>query len=190
MDWDISKLDVQTAYVKMVPAYEEDEKTNVPLVMRLRKELVRSSPSPKSWYSIMDTCVVKIGLKPLDSDPGVYVYSTDDDSIIITANEDKKPEAVLALCVDALMLDGGDKALLKVMKETPMGRLASTGITDTSLTLGIQVPRNREHGTLIISLADYTTDPCSKRTELGSENPLHARRKKSAVARPSRSAIS
>ena len=81
----------------MAPGYEKKgEKTGVPPVMRLRKSLCGLRQSPKNWHSTIDTYVMKIGFKPLKSDPCVYVYYTDDDSINNSpANTSRKPEACL-----------------------------------------------------------------------------------------------
>ena len=97
----------------MAPGYEKKgEKTGVPPVMRLRKSLCGLRQSPKNWHSTIDTYVMKIGFKPLKSDPCVYVYYTGDDSINnSTANTTRKLETILTLYVD-MMLAGGDKAVL------------------------------------------------------------------------------
>ena len=70
---------------------------------------------------------MKIGFKPFKYDPCVYVYYTDDDSINnSTANTSRKPEAILTLYVDDLILAGGDKVVLKMLKENMMNRFATT----------------------------------------------------------------
>ena len=48
--------------------------------MRLCKTLNGLRQSPRNWHSTNDTHM-KIGFKPLKSNPCVYVYYTDDDSI-------------------------------------------------------------------------------------------------------------
>ena len=53
--------------------------------MKLCKSLYGLRQSPKNWRSTIDIYVMKIGFKPLKSDPCVYVYYPDDDSINITA---------------------------------------------------------------------------------------------------------
>ena len=172
-DWDILQLDVQTAflnanveeevYVKMAPGYEKDEMTGVPLVMRLHKSLYGLRQSPMNWHSTIDTYVTKIGFKPLKSDPYVYVYYMDDDYINnSTANTSRKPEAILTLYVDDLMLTGGDKAVLKMLKETLMNRVATADMGDISLILGMKITRIRENGTLTISQAIYTRSVLEK----------------------------
>ena len=49
--------------------------------MKLCKSLYGLRQSPKNWSSTIDIYVMKIGFKPLKSDPCVDVYYTDDDSI-------------------------------------------------------------------------------------------------------------
>ena len=148
----------------MAPGYEKKgEKTGVPPVMRLRKSLCGLRQSPKNWHSTIDTYVMKIGFKPLKSDPCVYVYYTDDDSINNSpANTSRKPEAILTLHVDDLMLTGGEKAVLKMLKEKLMSRFAITDMGDISLILGMQVTRNRENGMLTISQANCTRSVLEK----------------------------
>ena len=87
----------------------------------------------------------------------VYVYYTDGDSINNnTANTSKKPDAILTLYVDDLMLAGGDKAVPKMLQEKLMSRFATTDMGDISMILSMQVTRNGEGGTLTISQVDYT----------------------------------
>ena len=173
-DRDILQLDVQTAFlnanveeevhVKTAPGYEnQDKKTGVPLVMRLRKSMYGLRQSPKNWHSTIDTYVMKIDFKPLKSDPCVCVYYTDDDSINnSTANTSRKPEAILTIYDDDLMLAGGDKAMLKMLKEKLISHFATTDMGEISLILGMQVTLNHENGTLTISQADYTRSALKK----------------------------
>ena len=173
-DRDILQLDVQTAFlnanveeevhVKTAPGYEnQDKKTGVPLVMRLRKSMYGLRQSPKNWHSTIDTYVMKIDFKPLKSDPCVCVYYTDDDSINnSTANTSRKPDGIITLYVDDLVLAGGDKAVLKMLKEKLMSRFAITDMGDISLILGMQVTRNRENGMLTISQANCTRSVLEK----------------------------
>ena len=142
----------------MAPSYEKKyEETGVSLVLRLHKSLYGFRQSPKNWHSTSDTWVMKVGFKPLKCDPCVCVYYTDDDCInSSTANTSRKPEAILTLYVDDLILTGGDKAVLKMLKEKLMSRFATTDMGDISLVLDMQVTRNRENGTLTISQANCT----------------------------------
>ena len=179
-DWDILQLDVPVAflnanvdeevYFNMAPGYKKKgKKAGVPVVRRLRKSLYGLRQSPKNWHSTIDT-FVKIGFKSLTSEPSVYVYYTDDDSINnSTANTSRKPEAILTIYDDDLMLAGGDEVVLKMLKEKLISHFATTDMGDISLIRGMQVTLNRENGTLAIS--QTTQGPCSKSTEWGSEKP-------------------
>ena len=60
------------------------------------------------------------------------------------------------------MLTGGDKAVLKMLKEKLMSRFATTDMGDISFILGMQVIRNRENGTLTISQANYSRSVLEK----------------------------
>ena len=118
----------------MAPGYKKKgKKTGVPLVRRLRKSLYGLRQSPKNWHSTIDT-FVKIGFKSLTSEPSVYVYYTDDDSINnSTANTSRKPDGIITLYVDDLVLAGGDKAVLKMLKEKLMSRFVKTNTGDCLL---------------------------------------------------------
>lgn len=100
--------------------------------------------------------MLKIGLKLLRSDPCIYVYYTDGDSINNnTANTSKKPEAIPTVYFHDLMPAGGGKAVLKMLKEKPMmRRVAKTNMGDISLVRGMQVTGNCGNGKLTISQAD------------------------------------
>ena len=62
----------------------------------------------------------------------VYVYYTDDNSI-----KNKKPDAILTPYVDGLVLAGGDKAVLKILKVKLISRFATTDMGNISLILGM-----------------------------------------------------
>ena len=136
LDWDMLQLDVQTTvlnakrklYTKRSEAYEKkDQNTGVPLVARPHKSLYGLPQRPKNWHGTIDTHVMKIGFNPLESAPCVYVYYTDNHCITnSTANTSRKPEAILTLYVDDLILAGGDKVVLKMLKENMMNRFATT----------------------------------------------------------------
>ena len=103
----------------------------------------------------------------------VHVSCTDDDSINNnTANTSKKPDAILTLyVVYDLVLAGGDKAVLTILKEKLMIRFATTDMGFISLILGMQVNQNRESGTLTISQADYTRT-LDEKYGLGASEPV------------------
>ena len=80
-----------------------------------------------------------------------------------TANTSKKPDAILTLYVDDLMLAGVDKAVLNMLKEKLMSHIVvTTDMGDISLILGMKVSRNRESGTLTGSPADCTRSVLQK----------------------------
>ena len=60
------------------------------------------------------------------------------------------------------MLTGGDKAVLKMLKEKLMSRFDTWDMGDISLILGMQVTRNRENGTVTIFQANYTRSVLEK----------------------------
>ena len=201
-DRDILQLDVQTAFlnanveeevhVKTAPGYEnQDKKTGVPLVMRLRKSMYGLRQSPKNWHSTVDTYVIKNGFKTLKSDLPVYVYYTDDDPTKnSTSNTSRKPDPILTLYVDNLMFAGGDKTVLKMLKEKLMSRFVKTNTGDISLMLGMKVTRNRENGTLTISQADYTKVRVRSVRNGGVQTREHAWSRKGTVTQPARRELS
>ena len=200
-DWDILQLDVPVAflnanvdeevYFNMAPGYKKKgKKAGVPVVRRLRKSLYGLRQSPKNWHSTIDT-FVKIGFKSLTSEPSVYVYYTDDDSINnSTANTSRKPDGIITLYVDDLVLAGGDKAVLKMLKEKLMSRFVKTNTGDISLMLGMKVTRNRENGTLTISQADYTKVRVRSVRNGGVQTREHAWSRKGTVTQPARRELS
>ena len=134
---------------------------------------------------------MKIDFKPLKSDPCVCVYYTDDDSINnSTANTSRKPDGIITLYVDDLVLAGGDKAVLKMLKEKLMSRFVKTNTGDISLMLGMKVTRNRENGTLTISQADYTKVRVRSVRNGGVQTREHAWSRKGTVTQPARRELS
>lgn len=81
-------------WTKTAPRYEaKDEATGDPLAIKLPKSLNGLKQSPDNWHDTIETFLVGIGVKALQSDPFVYilngtpktnqVLSTDDDSTVI-----------------------------------------------------------------------------------------------------------
>ena len=164
--WTVWKLDVQTAFlyadveeevwVKMAPGYEaKDEATGAPLVMKLLKSLYGLTQTPKNRHGTINTFLVRIGSKALERDPCVYIFngtttmkqelSTDDDSTVI-----------LTLYVNNVLLAGGNKAALEMIKGTLVSRFKMSDMGDVSRVLGMQVTRDGQTGSLTITQEDYT----------------------------------
>ena len=70
------------------------------------------------------------------------------------------------------MLAGGDKAVIKMLKEKLISSFATTDMGDISLIiLGMQVTRDRESETFTISQADYTR-PVVEKYAMGECKPV------------------
>ena len=94
-----------------------------------------------------------IGFKALKSDPCVYIFngtttmkqglSTDVDSTVI-----------LTLYVDDVLLAGGNKVTLEMIKGKLMSRFKMPDTGDVSRVLGMQVTRDSQAGSLTITQED------------------------------------
>ena len=125
----------------MAPGYEaKDKATGAPLVMKLLKTLNGLNQSPKNWHGTIDAFIVGIAFNALKSDPCVHIFngtttmkqglSTDDDSTVI-----------LTLYVDDVLLEGGSKATLEMIKGKLMSRSKMSDMGDVSRVLGMQLTR-------------------------------------------------
>lgn len=167
--WTVWQLDVQTAFlyadveedvwVKMVPGYEaKDEATGAPLVMKLLKSLYGLKQSPKNWHGIIDTFLVGIGFKALKSDPCVYIFNGTSGPTTVKQGlaKDDDSTVILTLYVDDVLLAGGNKATLEMLKGKLMSRFKMSDMGDVSRVLGMQVTRDIQAGSLVITQEDYT----------------------------------
>ena len=94
-DWRVLAMDVQTAflnekleeevYTKQAPGFETiDERTNRPLVMKLRKSFYGLRQSPSVWNSTIDKDLRKMGFTPTASDSCVYTKGSGNTYIKLT----------------------------------------------------------------------------------------------------------
>ena len=126
LDYEVLMLDVQTAflnadveeevYVKIAPGYETSDMSEVPFVMKLKKNLYGLRQSPKNWFGTMDDHLSNIGFRSLKSDPCVYVF------------EDKIDTAILILYVDDIILFGNNKQLFGNLKKQLRDRSEMTDL--------------------------------------------------------------
>lgn len=141
----------EEVWVKTAPGYEaKSEATEAPLVMKLLGSHYGLKQSPKNWHGTIDTFFVGIGFKYLKNDPCVYIMkgtttmkqrlSTDDDST-----------AILTLYVEFMVLAGGNKGTLEMLKGKLMSRLEMSHMGDVSRVLGMQVTRDSQTRSLTIT---------------------------------------
>ena len=100
--------------------------------------------SPINWWNTIDQHLVEIGFKCLKSDLCVYTYSECGAIYILT------------LYVDDVFLLGKYVLVLRHIKQKLMSRFSMTDMGDASLVLGTGVTRDREKGTVTITLENYT----------------------------------
>ncbi|CAM9870549.1 unnamed protein product, partial [Sphacelaria rigidula] len=135
----------EEVYVKMAPEYKEFDANGTSMVMRPRKSLYGLRQSPDCWWGTVDTHLVEIGFKSLTLYPCVYIYKESGDVYI------------LALYVNDVLLPGKVSKVLERAKHKLMGRFSMTDMGDVSLVLGIEVVRDRNSKTVIISQKRHTT---------------------------------
>ena len=148
LDYEVFMRYVQTAFLnadveenvfaKMALGYEIADKSGAPLVMKLKKSLYGLRQSPRNWFGMMDHHLAKIGSRPLQSDPCIYVF------------EDDTGFAILTLYVNDVLLLGANKQLLNKLKKQRMDRF--------EMMLGMNVARDHKKGKITIDQKDYTED--------------------------------
>ena len=123
--------------------------------MRLRKSLYGTPHAPANWHGTIVDFVITTGLKPLKSDPCLYIYNptTKNGPTFATRN---KGMVILTMHVDNRLPLGQNKVLLKHLGGKLVRRLGTMCMGDVLMVLGMQVARDRKKGTLTISQAHYS----------------------------------
>ena len=148
-------MDVQTAflngkleenvYTKQAPGFETiDERTNRPLVMKLRKCLHGLRQSPSVWNSTINKDLRIMGFTPTASDSCVYTKGSGNAYIMLTLFVD-----------DLLIIRLSNKSMVEV-RRVLMEKFAMTEHGDASQILGFQVERDKAAGTIELSQGQYT----------------------------------
>ena len=132
--------------------------------MKLRKNLYGLRQSLKNCFGTMDRHLVKIGFRPLQSDPCNYVFEDDTGFVILTPYMD-----------DVLLL-GANTQLLNILKKQLVDRFKTMDIGDASRVIGMNVTRDREKGTITIDQKDYTEDIVESFGMMDSIRPSHQER--------------
>ena len=118
----------------MAPGYETNDEAGAPLVIKLRKSLYGLRQSPKNWFGTIGMKLAIIGVRPLKSDPCVYVY------------EDETGFVILTLYLDDILFLSASKSLLNKFKKQLMDRFETSDMSAVSRILGMNVTRDREKG--------------------------------------------
>ena len=109
----------------MAPTYETNDEARAPLVVNLKKELVRSPAE------LVELAV--IAFRPLKSDPYVYIY------------EDETDFVILMLYVNDVLFLSAINTLLNKLKKQLMDWFEISGMDDVSRILGMNVTRDSEN---------------------------------------------
>ena len=164
-------MDVQTeflngkfeedVYTKQAPGFETiDERTNRPLVMKLRKRLYGLRQSPSFSNSTIDKDLRKMGFTSTASDSCVYTKGSGDTYIMVT------------LFVDDLLITGPSNANMAEVQRELVEKFAMTDLGDVSQILGIEVKRDKAAGTIELSRGQCTLSVL-KRFNMSDCNPVH-----------------
>ena len=152
--WPVYQLEVQVpflkskitsdVYVNAAPGQEAtDLETGVPMVYKLRRGLYGLAQSPILCYDTIDVALVTLGFQTTQSNPLVYTNGSNDTI------------AILTLCVDDILITGGDAEVLKKLKTSLMDRFAMTDMGEVNRILGMIFTRDCEKGTLTIDQKDF-----------------------------------
>ena len=143
-------MDVQTAFlyadreeemvVKEPPGVKTQDKDGGPLLMKLGRTIYRLAQSPGKWLFTIDSVLIAIGFEPLKSDSCEYIHQHNGVIIILT------------LYVGDLLIVGASIKVIGKIKRKLTDKFRMKDMGDVSLALGVHVTRNRENGTLKISL--------------------------------------
>ena len=169
-DWRVLAMDVQTAflngkleedvYTKQTPGFETiDERTNRPLVMKLRKSLHGIRQSLSVWNRTIDKDLRKMGFTPTASDSCVYTMGSRNTYIMLT------------LFVNNPFMTGPSNASMAEVERLLMEKFAMTDLGNVSQILGIEVKRDKAAGAIKLS-QEQDTLSVLKRFNMSDCNPV------------------
>lgn len=150
-DLELEQLDVKTAflhgdleeeiYMSQPEGYEVEGKEH--WVCLLRKSLYGLKQSPRQWNQKFDQFMKEIGFQRSCHDQCVYIKYTTDGKIY------------LLLYVDDMLVACKDKKQIQALKDQLNSRFEMKDLGEARKILGIDIIRDRAHGTLKLSQADY-----------------------------------
>lgn len=152
-NWHIHNMDVDTAflqspvyeeiYVKQPKGYEIRGANGEELVCRVLKSLYGLKQSPRNWNKVLNEWLQSYELVPLPADPCVFIFVTDEGTLIII------------IYVDDLIIAGSCQRLIDEFKAAISARFNMKDLGPLVWMLGMQIVRDRLKRTIVISQTAY-----------------------------------
>ena len=150
-DNEVHQMDVQTAflngdldvelYMRQPEGFVEEGKES--LVCKLRKSLYGLKQVGRAWFEKINTALMGLQFRSLDSDHCVYV------------RHQKGEVTYIVLYVDDLLLIGSSLSQLKQLKADLSSRFEMKDLGEAEYILGLQLFRDRRTRTWSLSQSDY-----------------------------------
>ena len=151
---EVHQMDVETAflnadlveeiYVAMPPGYETPRK-----VWKLLKALYGLKQRPRAWNASIDGYLRRIGFQPLEADPCIYVWRSDDGVIY------------LALYVDDLLI-ATTRSLVTWIKTKLNKRYKMTDLGRVAKLLGLNIKQSDDNRCITIGQGEYVQEMLQK----------------------------
>lgn len=125
---------------------KELQKTSGNKVCLLRKALYGLKQSGRQWYDKLDRRLRELQLKPLDTDPCVYMHKEEDKLTLI------------AIYVDDLILASNDERKTLELKEELSKCFKMKDLGQLRYCLGIEFEQNEKENTICLSQRKYIQD--------------------------------
>ena len=155
-DMELHQLDVKTAflngevdedlYMQQPPGYVQ----GVNLVCKLHKSLYGLKQAPRAWYTKLKHELEKMGFRPTDADPGLFVRADGDDTVFLAVHVD---DMLVAACKESTLLQ---------VKSDLSSIFDLHDIGPATYHLGMEIQRDRDQHTLLLSQKKYATKLVTK----------------------------
>lgn len=151
-DLDIEHMDVKTAFLN--GDLEEEVYMKSPQgitipngkVLKLRKSLYGLKQAPRCWNLKFHEVMIKLGFKRSDSEPCLYIKSTD------------RTISIIVLYVDDMLYLSNDKQEMKLIKQKMSEEFELKELGNVENFMGLKVERDRAKGILAISQGEYARE--------------------------------
>lgn len=161
---EIEHLDVKTAFLN--GDLEEDVYMRAPKgidvgpgkILKLRKSLYGLKQAPRCWNFKFHNVMLKLGFKRCNSDPCLYIKSSD------------KTISIIVLYVDDMLFLSNDRCEMKTLKMKMSEEFELKDMGNVVNFMGLQIKRDRNAGILNISQETYANS-ILKRFEMSDCNP-------------------